>query len=47
MNENAKRVVKMIIYYVIACYEKQDMQQCRRQSIYNMIWFQMEEKMNI
>ena len=29
MNENAKKVVKMIIYYVIACYEKQDIQQCR------------------
>ena len=29
MNENAKKVVKMIIYYVIACYEKQDTQQCR------------------
>lgn len=29
MNENVKRVVKMIIYYVIACYEKQDIQQCR------------------
>mgnify|MGYP000023653262 CR=1 FL=1 len=29
MNENVKKVVKMIIYYVIACYEKQDIQQCR------------------
>lgn len=29
MNENAKKVIKMIIYYVIACCEKQNMQQCR------------------
>lgn len=29
MNENTKNVVKMIIYYVIACCEKQDIQQCR------------------
>ncbi len=29
MNENTKKVVKMIIYYVIASCEKQDIQQCR------------------
>lgn len=29
MNENVKKVIKMIIYYVIAGCEKQDIQQCR------------------
>lgn len=29
MNKNVKNVVKMIIYYVLAGCEKQDIQQCR------------------
>lgn len=29
MNENAKKVVKMIIYYVIAGCEKHDIEQCK------------------